>query len=152
MGDDHRCLALTGNGERCPREWNVPFDNGGVCGRHAAVLRNALSACVLPPSGKRHDDGGWNIYVLFAPEVGRVKVGTSGYPDARVATLTTASPCKLEVVWVQECQPDDEQLLHKRLRQFHVTGEWFSYTAACSTILETWRAETIARLTKESAE
>jgi hypothetical protein len=67
------------------------------------------------------------IYVLRGDH-GLLKVGISTNPVARLATLRTASPFPLEMVYVAVTQGPAERLeraTHDALRERRCSGEWF---------------------------
>lgn len=69
--------------------------------------------------------GGY-VYVI-AGEHGLSKIGISRDPDARLATLRTSSPYRLDLFHVTPAQDAFavEQEAHAALNQFRANGEWF---------------------------
>jgi hypothetical protein len=43
-------------------------------------------------------NAGWWVYVLVAPEVGRLKVGMTGNWYPRIAAIRASSPCEIKVM------------------------------------------------------
>lgn len=72
------------------------------------------------------------VYVIEG-EHGRVKIGISTNPSARLATLQTGSPFALRFVFIGATPGngfDIEQAAHSMLARFRVSGEWFLTTPA----------------------
>ena len=67
------------------------------------------------------------VYAIGSPQHGMVKIGTTANLPERMASLQTASPFPLVVLWTQEGGTDLERLLHSRLRHHRIHGEWFDF-------------------------
>jgi T5orf172 domain len=67
------------------------------------------------------------VYIILAHETNTVKIGQSGNPKKRLATLQTASPNKLEIVGVITGSMQTEEWLHGLFRQYRRQGEWFEF-------------------------
>ncbi len=69
---------------------------------------------------------GW-IYIVRMRNGGRLKVGYSTNPKARIRALQTANPDKLEIVAILPGDLRDEARLHELLKRKgkHMGGEWF---------------------------
>jgi hypothetical protein len=86
-------------------------------------LRRVLRATKAPASAI----GGAFVYVIKGDH-GRVKVGVSVDPKARLADLQTASPFKLSLEWVGAVASSGfaiEDEAHKILDARRCEGEWF---------------------------
>jgi len=72
--------------------------------------------------------GGY-VYVISGAH-GLCKIGISGDPDARIATLRTSSPYALDLAYVTPAQDafTVEQEAHQMLSRFRANGEWFGVT------------------------
>jgi len=67
-----------------------------------------------------------HIYLVYAPDLGRYKIGRSHNPVQRVRSLG-GSPCAVELVWSGPCGHASlvERALHARFRDQRAHGEWF---------------------------
>lgn len=65
------------------------------------------------------------IYFIRAVESGKIKIGESDNPVARIKQLKTGSPEKLEILGVISGGRYREKDLHKKFKQYQVRGEWF---------------------------
>ena len=75
------------------------------------------------------------VYAIRETETGRVKLGISRDPEARLRQLQTGNSQELELVAFRKAENrfDDEHALHSDARAYHLRGEWFDGQA-----LETW--------------
>ena len=75
------------------------------------------------------------VYAIRETETGRVKLGISRDPEARLRQLQTGNSQELELVAFRKAENrfDDEHALHSDARDYHLRGEWFDGQA-----LETW--------------
>ena len=64
-------------------------------------------------------------YVYFLRVGERVKIGFSRRPNARLSTLMTGLPGKLDSFVCVRGSRQDEQALHQRLAAYRQNGEWF---------------------------
>lgn len=67
------------------------------------------------------------LYVVKTKDSRWYKIGISYAPLARIESLQTANPQKLELCafFDRPDAPQDELRLHQALRSFHLHGEWF---------------------------
>lgn len=65
------------------------------------------------------------IYVIGSSESSLVKVGISGAPEARLATLQCGNPRRLSILTTFEGTGEDEKRLHDKLSRYRTVGEWF---------------------------
>lgn len=78
------------------------------------------------------------VYFLHAPDLRRVKVGTSTRPVQRVAGVrheTGVRHLPLVLIGCLNGGRHLERLMHERFAEYHVSGEWF-----CDEILDEARA------------
>lgn len=96
--------------------------------------RERLAQIGLTQSGDKRPkrlDG--YVYVLTNEAFpGRVKIGISYDPDARLAQFETGSPIpyKMEYTARSMSAAHTEQCVHFLLADYHVRGEWFRITVA----------------------
>lgn len=69
------------------------------------------------------------IYFITARDIGRVKIGYSADPAARLLNLQTASPVELQLERICDGDRDDEDALHDTFSAHRVRGEWFILSA-----------------------
>lgn len=62
---------------------------------------------------------------LISDESGRVKIGASDDPAARLAQLQTANPEKLTLLAMCHGGEEFERVLHERFDYCRLSGEWF---------------------------
>lgn len=67
------------------------------------------------------------VYIMRAPGHRPVKIGTAGEVDKRAASLGTASPVPLEVLWTTPGDHTLEKALHEEFKEFRLHGEWFDF-------------------------
>lgn len=67
------------------------------------------------------------LYLIYAREVGRVKIGLSNDPDKRLKQLQIGSPVQLELFAFRNYRNTNvkEVELHERFQHKRVFGEWF---------------------------
>ena len=67
------------------------------------------------------------LYLIYARDVGRVKIGLSNDPTKRLKQLQTGSPVELELFAFKNYQNAHvkESELHQRFQNKRVHGEWF---------------------------
>jgi len=78
------------------------------------------------------------IYILETTEgVNRIKVGKAVDVETRVRGIQSMSPVQLQLIWTEEQYNVSirERQLHRRLRDYHVFGEWFNYSVEVAVIL-----------------
>lgn len=68
-----------------------------------------------------------SVYAIRETETGRIKLGISRDPDARMAQLQVGNSQQLELVAVRRAvnRFDDERLLHSKAAAYKIRGEWF---------------------------
>lgn len=67
------------------------------------------------------------IYLITCNKTKSCKIGFSNNPQNRLIQLQTGNPFPLELTSVIEGTIKDEQLLHKKFKNFKLAGEWFDY-------------------------
>jgi len=66
------------------------------------------------------------VYLIYAPEVDRVKIGHTQSPLKRKAEIEVGSPCKLHLaVVIPRSTREVEQDLHSTYSSWRLHGEWF---------------------------
>lgn len=67
---------------------------------------------------------GCHLYTTYAVLCGKyVKIGISCNPIRRAYTIQTYNPHEVKLVGV--CHDKDESFHHKKLKNYHVRGEWY---------------------------
>ena len=89
-------------------------------------LLQALEAFDVPP-----ELGEVYVYAIRESETGRIKLGISKDPMARMAQLQTGNSQRLELVAYRKANQGlkDERDLHRKADEYHVRGEWFNRNA-----------------------
>jgi len=73
------------------------------------------------------DDSGMSIGYIYAIKAGgTVKIGWAGDPERRLNDLSLASPLPLRLLGFVEGTKATEKILHRRFKEHHLRGEWFS--------------------------
>jgi hypothetical protein len=75
------------------------------------------------------------VYFARDQQTGRIKIGTSLRPRARLRQLQTGNGSRLELLGAVPGGPDREQELHQTFRPWRLAGEWFDGAIAG----EVWR-------------
>lgn len=95
-------------------------------------------------------------HYLYAISNGEhVKIGMAVDVKKRMANLQTGSPTQLKIEWYKHCAEDSKEAkrqetkLHRRLKAFHVRGEW--HTKDCLEIVHGWRIRNIEAKQEEEA-
>lgn len=65
------------------------------------------------------------VYVIGAPNSGRVKIGWSNDVDRRLGEIQSMSPVSLVVQMTAEGDRELEAVLHRHFKDCRVHGEWF---------------------------
>lgn len=65
------------------------------------------------------------VYFIHAPEVHRVKIGTTTDIDKRLSQMQTGSPTQLRVIKLLPGGRDEERRWHHRFAEKRIEGEWF---------------------------
>lgn len=66
-----------------------------------------------------------NIYFIQGQMSGLIKIGISQDPEARLRQMQSGSPEELSLLKQVKGYHEDEKMLHKRLDDYRVHGEWF---------------------------
>lgn len=67
-------------------------------------------------------------YFVLNKDAGAVKIGTSDFPQERLAQLQTGSPSELELILTIDSDVEEE--LHRRFSDHRIRGEWFRFDGA----------------------
>lgn len=77
------------------------------------------------------------VYFILCQATGRVKCGIATDTRARLAGLQVGSPTPLELIAEINGDGSKERLIHRRLAQWHIHGEWFQYVPeVCDIIVD----------------
>lgn len=68
------------------------------------------------------------VYFALAADLGKVKIGTSRWPDIRIREIQTCCPVRVEYVFFLEGGRPMERHVHRLFQHLRCRGEWFSYT------------------------
>jgi len=117
------------------RIFNVPFietDALPVMCRRGKCLKSASKGsmyCLSHQSARKFsrpiDDGKVDIYFIRAATGGPIKIGYAKNLDARLATLQTGCPVRLEVIFSARCNRIVERAMHDFFKEDRLHGEWF---------------------------
>lgn len=91
---------------------------------NAPKLRNANASSKADTFGR--------LYVFGCKEMNVIKIGYSINVQDRLKAVQTGYPYPLKILFISEPRKDVrkiEQQIHKTLRRFRLTGEWFSAVA-----------------------
>jgi hypothetical protein len=92
---------------------------------------------VRKPLARREVRQGSKIYFILCQATGRVKCGVGADPRARLASLQAGSPTTLKLIAEIDGDGSKERLIHRRLDQWHIHGEWFHYVPeVCDVIVD----------------
>lgn len=75
------------------------------------------------------------IYLIRDYKSNAVKIGRSDNPAKRVAELQTGNPYPLELLYSFSADPSLEQIIHKELQEYALSGEWFQY---CDEVVDVY--------------
>lgn len=91
------------------------------------LILEALDSFEVP-----EDIGEMFVYAIREVESGRVKLGISRDPHARLRQLQTGNSQRLELVGYRKAENrfQDEAALHSRYADKHIRGEWYAETVA----------------------
>lgn len=105
-----------------PRHMGAVID---AWGRTESTLKDLLFA--LEAFDVPEDMTDMYVYAIRESETGRIKLGISRNPAARVEQLQTGNSQHLELMAFCKAQDrfSDEFALHARASQYHIRGEWF---------------------------
>jgi len=98
-------------------------------GRAESALNELLAA--LESFDVPDDMHGMYVYAIRESETGRIKIGISRNPVARLSQLQTGNSQQLELVAVKPAVNgfSCEQDAHKSAASLHIRGEWFRASA-----------------------
>lgn len=65
------------------------------------------------------------VYLVHASGTNQYKVGQSSNPRDRLQALQTANGNRLELIWLEQFHLRMERLIHERLAEHRLSGEWF---------------------------
>lgn len=86
-------------------------------------------------TGIEHMLGGVYVYAILAPTA--IKIGrTSSHPHERLRTLQTGCPDTLKLL--AYTTHTTERQMHRKLRRFHIRGEWYRICPEVLDELRTW--------------
>lgn len=77
------------------------------------------------------------IYFITAREIGRVKIGFSDNPRARLGKMRVDCPLPLELERVCAGSEVDEADLHARFSAYRMNGEWFTLSLEIERFMRT---------------
>lgn len=86
-----------------------------------------LEVFAVPQAARDQDEGHQVVYVIGQPGRRVVKIGTTSNLHARLRSLQTASPVRLEVLWAGRGGRRLEAWLHNELESLRLEGEWFDF-------------------------
>ena len=128
-------------------------------------VRNGYLTSMMKKEANRMIDKNWpkikpktleKRHYLYALSDGEyIKIGMSCDIDKRIKTLQTGSPRDLKKVWASYAGEDNkvarkqERKLHRALKPYHVTGEWFN--PECMDIVNGWRVRNLDAKHEEEA-
>jgi hypothetical protein len=76
-------------------------------------------------------------YIYFiASEDGRVKIGYSKNPKARLANMQTGSSSQLKIIALSPANQVEERKLHQQFDEYRVHREWFRFEGALREFIE----------------
>ncbi len=79
---------------------------------------------------------GQKVYFIQMGEKGPIKIGQSANPELRLASLQTANPAALNLLWVYEGDEYTEQNIHGIFKKDRIRGEWFKPSEELTTFIE----------------
>lgn len=80
------------------------------------------------------------VYFLLAPELDRVKIGTTTDIERRMAEIGLWSPCALEIALVIPGSYATEFSMHRAFGRFRLHGEWFDISGGGAPLLDYLRS------------
>jgi hypothetical protein len=98
--------------------------------KHRSVERVRRAA-----ADERTSQGGQVVYFV-ASDDGKLKIGTSGNIEKRMADLQTSAATKLTLLLTIPGDTALEADLHRRFKHLREAGEWFEYTLELRYIVE----------------
>lgn len=79
---------------------------------------------------------GW-VYFIQSINGGAIKIGyTRKCPIVRLGQIQTSNPSEMVLIASFKCSPSTERKLHRKLKQYHVRGEWFEPSQAVMAEVE----------------
>lgn len=90
------------------------------------VIIDALNDFEVP-----EDVGEMYVYAIKETESGRIKLGISRDPYARLKQMQTGNSQRLQLLAYRKASNrfQDEAAIHAKNAQYHIRGEWFSESA-----------------------
>lgn len=82
------------------------------------------------------------IYIIYNELIKHIKIGYSNNPEKRLKELQTGNSHKLCLIHTQEGTMQDEQLIHSKLKDYCLIGEWYEYDKIkhlLSNLLQGWK-------------
>lgn len=64
-------------------------------------------------------------YVYFIKCLDKIKIGYTTDVERRMKQLKIGNGEKLELIYKMQCERYTENVLHKKYKNFHITGEWY---------------------------
>jgi len=94
--------------------------------KDARIIIDALKDFEVP-----EDIGDVYVYAIKESETGRIKLGISRDPHARLKQMQTGNSQVLEMVAYRKASNrfKDESAIHSKNAQHHIRGEWFAESA-----------------------
>ena len=68
------------------------------------------------------------IYSIYCPNKNQIKIGYATDPLKRLASLQTGTTDRLDILTTFSGGLKEERQLHETLKNYRVSGEWFTYT------------------------
>ena len=77
------------------------------------------------------------VYVIGEADAHKIKIGKSKSPKQRLHQLQTGYPTKL-YIWgfCRNISPLNEKEIHKKLKNYRLSGEWFELTNEVREVVE----------------
>ena len=82
------------------------------------------------------EHNGDHLYLALAREVGRVKIGRSKDPEARVAKLSGGCPVDITLAAVCRLHGRVEKTVHRLFEDLRVRGEWFRLNQQLAVVID----------------
>jgi len=83
------------------------------------------------------------IYIFYAPEANRVKIGRALHWRTRLAQIQSFSPIHLKCIYLETIIPENgntalkrEQEIQERFNQYRLWGEWFQVEGELAEFLK----------------
>jgi hypothetical protein len=69
------------------------------------------------------------VYAIYCPNKNEVKIGYATDPLKRLASLQTGTTDRLDIITTFSGGLEKEKQLHDTLKNYRVSGEWFTYNS-----------------------